>query len=108
MCVWFDSTCPVSALIRTWRLSSLDQSICPAYDVETMRIFESIQENLGALIVATIAAFFAALGGWFLTIFVGAKFFRDEWSYGIPLAFGIPAALVASVAAFLVVFRKLR
>jgi hypothetical protein len=86
----------------------LDQAIRLAYDVETMRILESIRENLGALIVATLVAPFAAFGAWLLTIFVGAKFFRGEWSYGIPLAFGIPAALVAGVAAFLIVFRKLR
>ena len=73
-----------------------------------MKIFESIQENLGALIVAAIATIFAAFGAWLLTIFIGAKFFRDEWSYGIPMAFGIPAALVAGVAAFMIVFRKLR
>jgi hypothetical protein len=73
-----------------------------------MGIFESIEENLGALIVATPAAIFAAIGAWLLTIFVGAKFFRDEWSYGIPMAFGIPAALFAGVAVFLIVFRKLR
>jgi hypothetical protein len=73
-----------------------------------MSILESIQENLGALIVAAIAAFLAAISAWFLTIFVGVKFFRDEWSYGIPLAFSIPDALVAGVAAFLVVFRRLR
>jgi len=73
-----------------------------------MGIFESIKENLGALVIATLAAVFAAIGAWLLTIFVGAKFFRDEWSYGIPLAFGIPAALVAGVAVFLMVYRKLR
>jgi len=62
----------------------------------------ALKKNLTgpALIVATIAAFFAAFGAWLLTIFVGAKFFRGEWSCGIPLAFAIPAALVAGVAAF--------
>jgi hypothetical protein len=73
-----------------------------------MRIFDGIQENLGALIVATIAALFGAFAAWLLTILISAKFFRGEWSYGIPLAFGNPAALVAGVAAFLIVFRKLR
>ncbi len=73
-----------------------------------MGIFERIEENLGALVVATLAAVFAAIGAWLLTIFVGARFFRGEWSYGIPLAFGIPAALIAGVAVFLIVFGKLR
>jgi hypothetical protein len=73
-----------------------------------MTILESIRENLGGLIVATIASAFVAFAAWLSIIFIGAKFFRDEWSYGMPLAFGIPAALVGGVAAFLIVFRKLR
>jgi hypothetical protein len=72
-----------------------------------MRALERFEENLGALVVSVIVAGFASIGAWFLIIFVGAKFFRDEWSYGIPLAFGIPAALVAGVAAFVIVFKKL-
>jgi len=78
------------------------------HNLATMGISEWIGENLGALIVAAVASVFASLGGLLLTILVGVKFFRDEWSYGIPLLFGIPVALVAGVAAFLVVFRKLR
>ena len=73
-----------------------------------MKILGQIEENMAALVLSTIAAAFAALGAWVLTIFVGAKFFRDEWTYGIPMVFGIPAALIAGVAAFLIVFRKLR
>lgn len=72
-----------------------------------MRVLERFDENLGALVVSVIVAGLASIGAWFLTIFVGAKSFRDEWSYGIPLAFGIPAALVAGVTAFLIVFKKL-
>ena len=72
-----------------------------------MRVLERFEENLGALVVSVIVAGFASIVGWFLTIFVGAKFFRDEWSYGIPLAFGIPAGLVAGVTAFIIVFKKL-
>ena len=73
-----------------------------------MRLFERIEENLGALTIATIAAAFAAFGAWLLTIFIGAKLFLGEWGYGIPLAFGVPAALVAGVAVFMIVFGKLR
>jgi hypothetical protein len=72
-----------------------------------MRVLERFEENLGASVVSVIVAGFASIGAWFLTIFVGAKFFRDELSYGIPLAFGIPAALIAGVAAFVIVFKKL-
>jgi hypothetical protein len=73
-----------------------------------MGISEWIGENLGALIVAAIASVLASFGGWMLTILVGVKFFRDEWSYGIPLLFAVLNALIAGVAAFLLVFRKLR
>jgi hypothetical protein len=73
-----------------------------------VNFLELLEENIGALLVSLIAAGFAALGAWVLTIFIGVKFFRDEWSYGIPLLFGVPAGLVAGVATFLVVFRKLR
>lgn len=73
-----------------------------------MKLSNWIDENLGALIVAAIASVFASLGALLFTIWFGARFARDEWSYGVPLAFGIPAALVAGVAAFLIVFQKLR
>jgi hypothetical protein len=72
-----------------------------------MKVLGWVEENIAALVLAAIAAVFAALGAWVSTIFVGAKFFRDEWSYGIPMAFGLPAAMVAAVAVFLVVFKKL-
>ncbi len=72
-----------------------------------MKIFEWFEDNVAALGVATVIGGFASLGAWFATIFVGAKFFRDEWTYGIPMAFGIPAALLAGVVAFVVIFRKL-
>jgi hypothetical protein len=73
-----------------------------------MKIFEWIENEAAALVVSAIAAFVAAIGAWFLTILIGAKFFRDEWSYGVPLLFGLPAALFAGIAAFIVVFRKIR
>jgi hypothetical protein len=72
-----------------------------------MKIFEWFEDNVAALAVATAIAGFASLGAWIATIFIGAKFFRDEWTYGIPMAFGIPAALLAGVVAFVVIFRKL-
>jgi hypothetical protein len=73
-----------------------------------MKIVEWIEDEAAALVISAIAAFAAAIGAWFLTIFIGAKFVRDEWSYGVPLLFGLPAALFAGVAAFIVVFGKTR
>lgn len=72
-----------------------------------MRISEWFGENVAALAVAMAVAALASLGAWVATIFIGAKFFRDEWSYGIPMVFGIPAALLAGVVVFVAIFRKL-
>jgi hypothetical protein len=73
-----------------------------------MKFVEWIEDEVAALAVSAIAAFVAAIGAWFLTIFIGAKFVRDEWGYGVALLFGLPAALFAGVAAFIVVFGKIR
>jgi len=73
-----------------------------------MKILDWIEDEAPVLALSAVAGFSAAVGAAVLTIFVGARFFRDEWTYGIPLAFGLPAALVAGVAAFIAVFRKLR
>jgi hypothetical protein len=75
---------------------------------ESMEIFRRVEENLGATIVASLSALLAAPLAWLFTIFLGVKGFRDEWTYGFPLAFGIPAAIVVSVGVFVLVFRKLR
>jgi hypothetical protein len=51
-----------------------------------MRVLERFEENIAEVVVSVIAAGFISIVAWFLTIFVGAKFFRDELGYGIPLA----------------------
>ena len=73
-----------------------------------MRIFEWIEDNLAAFVVATIAALLSSLCGYVLMTVIPAKLLHDEWSYGIPLLFGIPVAIVVGVVVFLLVFRKLR
>jgi hypothetical protein len=73
-----------------------------------MKIIELIEDNAVQFTVAVIAGFFAAIAAWVSTIFAGALFFRDEMSYGFPLAFGVPAAFVGGVSVFALVFRKLR
>ena len=73
-----------------------------------MKIFLWIEDEAAAIAVSLVGGLLAALAGVFLTIFVGARFFRDEWSYGVPLLFGIPAGLVAGIAAFVLIFRKMR
>ena len=73
-----------------------------------MKILDWIQDEGAALAISLVAAFFAAIGAFVLTIFIGARFFRDEWSYGVPLAFGLPMAVIGGVAVFIFVFRKVR
>lgn len=73
-----------------------------------MRVVEWIEDNIVALVVAASVGAPAALAGWLCTIFIGAKFFRSEWSYGFPLAFGVPVASLAGGLAFCPIFRKLR
>ena len=73
-----------------------------------MTISQWLDENLGALVVAVIASVFASLGAVLTVIVFSAEFVRGEWSYGIPLAFGLPVAVVAGIVVFLVVFGKLR
>jgi hypothetical protein len=74
----------------------------------SMRGLQWIEDQAAALALSLVGAVLAAMAGLFLIIFVGAKLFRDEWSYGIPLAFGIPVALIAGIATFVIVFRKVR
>ncbi|HSY34031.1 MAG TPA: hypothetical protein VLA42_18775 [Verrucomicrobiae bacterium] len=54
-----------------------------------MKILERIEEEAGALVVATIAAVLGAIGAFLLTMLVGAKFVRGEFGawFGILPAF---------------------
>jgi hypothetical protein len=73
-----------------------------------MKLLDWIEDEAPVLALSAVVGFFAAAGAAVLTVFVGARFFRDERTYGIPLALGLPAALVTGIAAFIAVFRKLR
>jgi hypothetical protein len=80
----------------------------PRAKIPGVNLLERFEENIGAIAVSSIAAIIAAVTGWFLTILVSAKFITGEWSYGVPLLFGIPIGLVLGVSVFVLVFRKLR
>ena len=41
-------------------------------------------------------------------IFIGAKLFNGEWSYGVPLSLGPPIAIITGAVVFAIVFRKMR
>ena len=72
------------------------------------QMFDDLGESVVALIVSAAVAVVAAASSFFAVAFEGAKLFRDEWSYGIGLAFGPAAMLLAGVATFLLLYRKIR
>jgi hypothetical protein len=41
-------------------------------------------------------------------IFIGAKLFNDEASYGVPLSLGPPIAIITGAVVFAIVLRKMR
>jgi hypothetical protein len=72
-----------------------------------VEIRERLREDLGALIVSTIAAVWTAPSAWLFDWFSRREVFPNEKTYGIPMAFGVPVAMVAG-RGFCPVFRKSR
>ena len=73
-----------------------------------MKLFNDLSARAVALLVSTVSAVLAAGCAFLLIIVVGARFFRDEMSYGIPLALGPLIAIITAAVVFFVVFRKMR
>jgi Na+/glutamate symporter len=73
-----------------------------------MKILEWIEEEAGALVVATIAAVLSALGTLLLAIFVGAKFVKSELGAWFGVMPGFPAALIVGIVVFVIVFLRVR
>jgi hypothetical protein len=73
-----------------------------------MKPFDDMSAKALALLIATVSAAVAAGCAFVSTIFIGAKLFNDEWSYGVPLSLGPPIAIIAGTVAFFLVFRKMR
>jgi hypothetical protein len=71
-----------------------------------MKILEWIEEEAGALVVATIAAVFGAIGALLLTMFVGVEFVRRELGAWFGILPGLPIALIVGVMVFVLVFRR--
>jgi hypothetical protein len=71
-----------------------------------MKILEWIEEEAGALVVATIAAVFGTIGGLLLTMFVGVKFVRGELGSWFGILPGLPVAVIVGVMVFVLVFRR--
>jgi hypothetical protein len=73
-----------------------------------MKIFQWIEEEGGALVVATITAVFGAIGALLLTIVVGARFVRGEIGAWFGIMSGLPVSLVVGVVVFVLVFLRVR
>ncbi|MBZ5645498.1 MAG: hypothetical protein LAO19_22315 [Acidobacteriia bacterium] len=73
-----------------------------------MKLFDDLPARTLALIISAVSALLAAGCAFFATIVIGAKFFHDEMSYGIPLALGPPVAIITALTVFFIVFRKMR
>lgn len=73
-----------------------------------MKLYDNFSGLAVAIIISTIGAIVAAASAFVLIMFVGAKLFNDELSYGIPLAFGPPVTIITSIVVFVVIFRKIR
>jgi hypothetical protein len=73
-----------------------------------MKIFDELGESVIALLASAAVALVSAICSWVLVIFIGAKLFPGEMSYGVGLMFGPLAALIVGGAVFIVLFRKIR
>ena len=72
-----------------------------------MRPFDDFSARTLALLIATVCAIVVAGCAFVSVIFVGAKFFHDEMSYGVPLALGPAISIVTGAVIFFFVFRKM-
>jgi hypothetical protein len=73
-----------------------------------MKIFQWIEEEAGALVVATITAVFGAMASLLLTIIVGARFVRGEIGAWFGIMPGLPVSVIFGVVVFVLVFQKVR
>ena len=73
-----------------------------------MKLFDDFSARALALLISTVSAVVAAGCAFLSTIFIGAKLFNGEMSYGVPLSLGPPIAIITGAVVFFVVFRKMR
>ena len=73
-----------------------------------MKFFDDFSARTLAVLISTMSAVVAAGCAFFSTVFIGAKFFNGEMSYGVPLSVGPPIAIITGAAVFFAVFRKMR
>jgi hypothetical protein len=73
-----------------------------------MKPFDDLSARALALLISLASAVVAAGCAFISTIFIGAKFFNGEASYGVPLSLGPPIAIITGAVVFFVVYRKMR
>jgi hypothetical protein len=73
-----------------------------------MDLFDNFGETILAVVMAAAAAVLSALATEVAVIWIGARLFKGESSYGFGLSVGPPLAIAAGIAIFIWVFRKMR
>ena len=73
-----------------------------------MKPFDDLSASALALFISLVSAVVAGGCAFISTIFIGAKFFKGEASYGIPLSLGPPIAIITGAVVFFIVYRKMR
>jgi hypothetical protein len=59
-----------------------------------MKLFDDFAATALALLISAVSAVLAALLAYVSLIFIGAKLFNDEASYGVPLSLGPQSRLL--------------
>jgi hypothetical protein len=73
-----------------------------------MKPLEDFSGRTLALLISAVSGIVAAGCVFVSVIFIGAKLFSDEMSYGVPLSVGPPIAIITGAVVSFVVFRKMR
>jgi hypothetical protein len=64
--------------------------------------------SIVAVLLSALGAIVTAAISFLLVIFICARFVNGEKSYGLTVIVGLPVATIASIAAFVMIFRKIR
>ena len=73
-----------------------------------MRPFEDVGEKTVAFIVAIAAAVISMIVTFVGVLFLGARLFSGEASYGFGLAYGPVVSLITGAITFVLAYRKIR
>jgi hypothetical protein len=81
---------------------------CYSIEPNIMKMHGDFAGLAVAILISTFGAVVTAGGTFLLTMLIGARYFHDELSYGMPLMVGPLVAIICGVAAFFLIFGKIR